>query len=78
MISKLRFSIFASVLMVPLGGCMSSNNTPPAAATSRAPGATGQAVVPGNNSTVSGDKPGTSDTKTGQTSTGASGGGSGK
>ena len=66
----LRLAVLISPLMVALGGC-----TSPAATSSTAPGATGQTVVPGNNSTVAGDKAATIDTKTGQTSTGASGGG---
>lgn len=42
-----------------------------AAKDNMAPGATGTTVVPGSNSTVSGDKTGTSAGKTGQTTTGS-------
>jgi len=48
----------------------SGTNAPkpaPMAKDSTVPGATGQAVVPGSNSTVAGDKTGTAAAKTGQT-----------
>jgi hypothetical protein len=47
-----------------------------AAMSPRVPGATGQTVVPGSNSTVAGDRPATANSKTG--GGGVSDGGSGK
>ena len=59
----------------PAGGVADTKPTNPAAMNSHTPGATGTTVVPGSKSTVASDKPATTNTKTGGTSTGSGGGG---
>ena len=78
------FILVAFLAVMPLAGTAaqqsnaagsSGGNQPAAAKNLNTPGATGKTVVPGNKSTVAGDKNSTVDAKTGQTNTGGSGGG---
>jgi uncharacterized SAM-binding protein YcdF (DUF218 family) len=71
---------FIRILVIPvtlMAGLLAACTNTPAASNPYASGATGQAVVPGNSSSVAADAPATRNTQTGQTSTGT-GGGTGK
>jgi hypothetical protein len=72
---RIRFIAPSALIVLALAACQSST---PSASSPYVPGATGQTMVPGTNSSVASDAPATRDTQTGQSSTGASGGGSGK
>lgn len=86
-----HFIFAAALAASPLTGALAQGNSPTAGAAdtkssdpkpansaatnSKTPGATGSTVVPGSNSTISGDKAATADAKTGGTNTGSGGGG---